>query len=69
MRQFEGLCPLQHGEIMCVFPIVPLPAFLLIIGSLFEVKRLKVDLFLIPRRVLYQIQSLVLGSLSSSLTV
>lgn len=69
MRQFEGLCSLQHGKIKYVFPSVPLPAFLLIIGSLFEVKGLKVDLFLFPRKVLYQIQSLVPSSLSSSLAV
>jgi hypothetical protein len=46
---------------MCVFP------FSGIIGFLFEVKGLKVDLFLFPRNGLYQLQSLVAGSLSSSL--
>ena len=29
MRHLEGLFSLQHGEIMCVFPNVPLPAILL----------------------------------------
>jgi hypothetical protein len=36
MRQLEGLCSLRHGEIMCVFPSVPLPAILLELLDLYS---------------------------------
>jgi hypothetical protein len=70
MRQLEGLCSLRHGEIMCVFLSAPLPAILLGLSDIYSKSRdSKVGLFLFPRRGLYQIQSLVAGSLSSSLVV
>lgn len=39
MRQLEGFCSLRHGEILCVFPSVPLPATLLGLSDIYSKSR------------------------------